>query len=69
MQQRLVDLVRQSVGRPLVLGMRVEGQRVGVLKDGRLVEENEAGKLIESPQQPYTRMLMESTPRFAGGVG
>ena len=26
MQQRLVDLVRQSVGRTLVLGMRVEGQ-------------------------------------------
>jgi len=49
--------------------VRVMAHRIGVLKDGRLVEENEAGKLIESPQQPYTRMLMESTPRFAGGVG
>ena len=35
-------------------------------QDGRLVEENEAGKLIETPQQPYTRMLMDSTPRFTG---
>ena len=49
--------------------VRVMAHRIGVLKDGRLVEENEAGKLIESPQQLYTRMLMESTPRFAGGVG
>ena len=49
--------------------VRVMAHRIGVLKDGRLVEENEAGKLIESPRQPYTRMLMESTPRFAGGVG
>ena len=49
--------------------VRVMAHRIGVLKDGRLVEENEAGKLIESPQQPHTRMLMESTPRFAGGVG
>ena len=49
--------------------VRVMAHRIGVLKDGRLVEENEAGKLIKSPQQPYTRMLMESTPRVAGGVG
>ena len=49
--------------------VRVMAHRIGVLKDGRLVEENEAGKLIESPREPYTRMLMESTPRFAGGVG
>jgi peptide/nickel transport system ATP-binding protein len=49
--------------------VRVMAHRIGVLKEGRLVEENEAGELIESPQQPYTRMLMDSTPRFAGGVG
>ncbi|MEC7212138.1 MAG: ATP-binding cassette domain-containing protein, partial [Pseudomonadota bacterium] len=49
--------------------VRVMAHRIGVLKDGRLVEEHEAGKLIESPRQPYTRMLMESTPRGAGGGG
>ena len=48
--------------------VRVMAHRIGVLRDGRLVEENAAGDLIESPQDPYTRMLMESTPRFAGGL-
>jgi peptide/nickel transport system ATP-binding protein len=47
--------------------VRVMAHRIGVLKGGRLVEENAAGTLIESPQDPYTRMLMEATPRFAGG--
>ena len=45
--------------------VRVMAHRIGVLKDGQLVEENEPAALIEKPQQPYTRMLMESTPRFA----
>ena len=49
--------------------VRVMAHQIGVLKDGRLVEENAAGDLIESPQDPYTRMLMDSTPRFAGGLG
>ncbi len=48
--------------------VRVMAHRIGVLKNGRLVEENAAGALIESPQDSYTRMLMESTPRFAGGA-
>jgi len=48
--------------------VRVMAHRIGVLKNGWLVEENAAGPLIESPQDPYTRMLMESTPRFAGGA-
>jgi len=48
--------------------VRVMAHRIGVLKNGRLVEENAAGPLIESPQDPYTRTLMESTPRFAGGA-
>jgi peptide/nickel transport system ATP-binding protein len=48
--------------------VRVMAHRIGVLKNGRLVEENATGALIESPQDSYTRMLMESTPRFAGGA-
>ena len=48
--------------------VRVMAHRIGVLKDGRLIEENAPDALIESPQQPYTRMLMDSTPRFAGGM-
>lgn len=49
--------------------VRVMAHRIGVLKNGKLVEENAAGALIETPQQPYTRMLMDSTPRFTGGAG
>ena len=49
--------------------VRVMAHRIGVLKDGRLIEENAPDALIDSPQQPYTRMLMDSTPRFSGGVG
>ncbi|MEC7236736.1 MAG: ABC transporter ATP-binding protein, partial [Pseudomonadota bacterium] len=49
--------------------VRVMAHRIGVLKDGRLIEENEPGALIESPRETYTRMLMDSTPRFAGGMG
>ena len=47
--------------------VRVMAHRIGVLRES-FVEENAAGDLIESPQDPYTRMLMESTPRFAGGL-
>ena len=49
--------------------VRVMAHRIGVLKNGKLVEENAAGALIETPQQPYTRMLMDSTPHFTGGAG
>ena len=48
--------------------VRVMAHRIGVLKEGRLVEENAAGTLIDTPQHPYTRMLMDSTPRFVGGA-
>ena len=43
MQQRLVDLVRQSVGRTLVLGMRVEGQRVARPRPAQCFRRSEAG--------------------------
>ena len=44
--------------------VRVMAHRIGVLKSGKLVEENYAASLIENPQQPYTKMLMDATPRF-----
>lgn len=44
--------------------VRVMAHRIGVLKSGKLVEENDAASLIENPQQPYTQMLMDATPRF-----
>ena len=44
--------------------VRVMAHRIGVMKDGKLIEENDAASLIEQPQQPYTKMLMNATPRF-----
>ncbi len=44
--------------------VRVMAHRIGVLKSGKLVEEQATGKLIESPQSDYTRMLIRSAPRI-----
>ena len=44
--------------------VRVMAHRIGVLKSGKLVEENHAASLIENPKQPYTKLLMDATPRF-----
>jgi len=66
MLQRELQLTYLFISHDMAV-VRVMAHRIGVLKDGKLVEENEAGALIETPQQPYTRMLMDSTPRFTGG--
>ena len=44
--------------------VRVMAHRIGVLKSGRLVEEEETKRLIEFPQSDYTRMLIRSAPRI-----
>ena len=44
--------------------MGIDPNGFGVMKDGKLIEENDAASLIEQPQQPYTKMLMNATPRF-----
>ena len=44
--------------------VRVMAHSIGVMKQGSLIEENDANSLIENPQHAYTRMLMDSTPRF-----
>ena len=38
--------------------------RIGVLKSGRLSEEESTESLIESPQSEYTKMLIRSAPRI-----
>jgi peptide/nickel transport system ATP-binding protein len=40
--------------------------RIGVLYLGRLVEEAAPGDLFETPQHPYTQMLLEAAPRMDG---
>jgi len=44
--------------------VRVMAHRIGVLKSGQLVEEQDTATLIESPQSDYTRMLIRSAPRI-----
>ena len=44
--------------------VRVMAHRIGVLKGGRLVEEEETARLIDSPQSDYTQMLIRSAPRI-----
>ena len=44
--------------------VRVMAHRIGVLKSGKLVEEEATDRLIESPQSDYTQMLIRSAPRI-----
>lgn len=44
--------------------VRVMARRVGVLKDGQLIEENDATALFSQPRHPYTKRLMDATLRF-----
>ena len=44
--------------------VRVMAHRIGVMKAGKLIEENDAASLIKQPEQPYTKMLVNATPRF-----
>jgi len=36
--------------------------KIGVLKDGELVEEGETSDLLANPQHAYTKMLLAATP-------
>ena len=44
--------------------VRVMAHRIGVLKSGQLVEEQDTATLIESPKSDYTKMLIRSAPRI-----
>ena len=48
--------------------VRVMAHRIGVLKSGRLIEEESTESLIESPQSEYTKMLIRSAPRISRGT-
>lgn len=38
--------------------------RVGVMREGKLVEEGTAQQILTAPQQPYTQALLEAVPRI-----
>ena len=48
--------------------VRVMAHKIGVLKSGKLVEEQATEALIESPQSDYTQMLIRSAPRIRRDV-
>jgi len=41
--------------------------RVAVMRRGRLIESGPAARVLKSPEQPYTRALLESAQRLEGG--
>ncbi len=43
--------------------------RVGVMQEGRLVEQGEVGQIFAAPREPYTRMLIDSRPTRRVGAG
>ena len=38
--------------------------RIAVMQDGRIVEEGPRDAILDAPQHPYTRALLEASPRF-----
>ena len=42
--------------------VRKIADRVCVMKDGKIVEENAVGDIFKSPQHPYTRALLAAEP-------
>ena len=71
-QAQILKLLKELQGR---LGMamlfithdlgivRKIADRVCVMKDGKIVEENAVGEIFKSPQHPYTRALLAAEPR------
>ena len=44
--------------------VRVMAHKIGVIKSGKLVEEQETSDLLKSPKSSYTSMLIQSAPRI-----
>lgn len=38
-------------------------RRIAVMKDGRIVEEGPADRVVGHPSHPYTRRLLDAVPR------
>lgn len=71
-QKQIVELLlelQQSIGMAVLLIthdlplVRSFAQRVGVMHQGRLVEEGECDELFAHPREDYTRRLINSRPR------
>jgi oligopeptide/dipeptide ABC transporter ATP-binding protein len=74
-QAQIIDLLLSAAGsrRASVVLISHDLQLVGavasrvyVMYAGRIVEENLAREVMRSPMHPYTRALLQSTPRISG---
>jgi len=49
--------------------VRWVSDRIAVMRHGRIVEQGEAGEIVEAPREPYTRALIAAMPRpLAAGL-
>ncbi len=76
-QKAVMDLVRdltraRGMSSILIthdLGLAAEySDRLAVMKDGQIVETGPAAVLFADPQHPYTRKLVDATPRRGAGL-
>lgn len=59
--QREQNLTYVVVGHDLAVMERL-CDRMAVMQNGRIVEENITSEVVQNPQDPYTRRLIEATP-------
>ncbi len=76
-QKAVMDLLRELIrerGMGLILithdlGLAAEYcDEIAVMKDGEIVEEGAPARLFTEPQHPYTRRLVDATPRLGTDV-
>ncbi|MDO5736719.1 MAG: ABC transporter ATP-binding protein [Propionibacteriaceae bacterium] len=76
-QAEILDLLRrcrEEFGTSIVLITHNMGvvadlaDRVAVMFQGRIIEQADVHTLFSSPQEPYTRQLLEAVPRVGGGL-
>jgi len=76
-QAQILELLaelRRSLGLAMVFishdlaVVRHVSDRVGVMRQGRLLETGETDQVFRTPQNPYTAELIQKTPKFAVGV-
>src|SRR3712207_1411995 len=56
-----LDLAYLLISHDLAV-VRHLADRIGVMRDGRLVEEGLAGPLLDTPRHEYTRSLLDAVP-------
>jgi len=66
---KLLNDLRDQLGMALLLithdlgVVRKMADRVAVMNDGQIVEQGNAGQILDRPEAPYTRMLMAAEPK------